>query len=249
MEHLDGPSEQPAGRRRGVRSSILAAGAVFGVTLAGLGLAGAQTPSSTPETAPSSPTVTEDVVRDRGMGPHGRGGAWHGAHLALDVAATTIGVTEADLLTARRGGQSIAQVAQSKNVAVQKVVDALVAEAKTRLAAKVTAGELTQAQADERAADLVARMTEVVNRAGGLGGPGPHGRRGPDAKGDHLAAAAKAIGITEAELVTALRGGQSIAQVAQSKNVPVQKVIDAMVAEAQTNLVERITELVNRTGR
>jgi len=42
---------------------------------------------------------------------------------------------------------------------------------------------------------------------------------------------AKAIGITEADLTTALSGGQTIAAVAKAHNVEVQKVIDALVAD------------------
>ena len=42
---------------------------------------------------------------------------------------------------------------------------------------------------------------------------------------------AKAIGITETELNTALQGGQSVAAVAKAHNVDVQKVIDALVAD------------------
>jgi len=70
-----------------------------------------------------------------------------------------------------------------------------------------------------------------------------------------LAAAAKAIGISEADLQTALRSGQSIAQVAQSKGVDPAVVITAMVEEAKAKLAEqtanlqpRITERVNRAG-
>jgi len=116
----------------------------------------------------------------------------------------------------------------------------------------VKAGRLTQAQADERTATLQARITEHVNKVGGAG-KGPGGGRGGHGPG--LTAAAKAIGISEADLQTALRSGQSIAQVAQSKGVDPAVVITAMVEEAKAKLAEkaanlqpRITEQVNRSG-
>ena len=115
----------------------------------------------------------------RGPGGH-RGLRGHGAGLA--AAAKALGMSETDLATALRSGKSLAAVAKEKGVDVQKVIDALVAEAKQRLADAVQNGRLTQAQADERLKDLTARITERVNsagpgRPGGLG-RGGHGRWG-----------------------------------------------------------------------
>ncbi|HEX3428509.1 MAG TPA: hypothetical protein VHS36_06855, partial [Candidatus Limnocylindrales bacterium] len=47
---------------------------------------------------------------------------------------------------------------------------------------------------------------------------------------------AKAIGISEADLTTALQGGQTVAQVAAAHNVNLQVVIDALVADGQAEL-------------
>ena len=84
-----------------------------------------------------------------------------------------------------------------------------------------------------------------------------------------LAAAAEALGITEAELVTELQAGKSIKQVADAKNVDIDTVIAKMTAavkahldaevasgehtqaEADAKLAEfktRVTEMVNKTG-
>ena len=241
------------GRR--FRRTLVAAGAALGMTLAGLGIATAQTGNDPPTTT----TLPADGER--------RPGRHHGVKVSLAVAATAIGISDDELRTALRSGQSIAQVAQSKGVDVQKVIDAIVADARERVAEKVQEGDLTQAHADQRLANLPQRVTDMVNRTGGSRhGPGGHRRHGP---GPGLAAAADAIGVSEQDLVTALRSGQSIAQVAQSKGVEVQKVIDAIVADARTRLAEkvqsgdltqaqadqrlanlsaRVTDMVNRTG-
>ena len=47
---------------------------------------------------------------------------------------------------------------------------------------------------------------------------------------------AKAIGISEADLKTALQGGQTVAAVAKAHNVELQVVIDALVADGQAEL-------------
>ncbi len=111
----------------------------------------------------------------------GRGGPGMGRRgVALDTAATALGVSADELRTALQGGQTIAQVAESKGVDVQTVIDALVAEAKTHLDERVTAGDLTQEEADQRLADLTTRITDGVNN--GLPARGDHGFGG---RGDH----------------------------------------------------------------
>jgi transposase-like protein len=158
----------------------------------------------------------------------------------LSVSAKAIGISETDLVTALRGGTSIAAVAKQHGVAVQKVIDALVADAQGELAAAVKTGRITQAQADQVKADLVSRIEGRVNAPGGAFRPGPpFGRFGFGPFGD-LSVAAKAIGISEADLVTALRGGSSIAAVAKQHGVADQKVIDALVADARSKLAAAV---------
>ena len=114
----------------------------------------------------------------RGLG-HPRGPRAFGGP-ALGAAAKALGMTETDLLTQLRSGKSLAAVAKDKGVDVQKVVDALVAEAKQRIADAVKNGRLTQAQADQRLKNLTARITARVNAARPEGahrlGPGSPGR-------------------------------------------------------------------------
>lgn len=93
----------------------------------------------------------------------GKGGGHGGGH-DLTTAASTLGMSEADLRTALQGGKSLAQVAQDKGVAVDKLISALVTAEKAHIAQEVTDGGLTQAQADQRLADLTARVTDHVHR-------------------------------------------------------------------------------------
>lgn len=106
-------------------------------------------------------------------GGHSGPGGHHGARHGLEAAATTLGITPEELRTALRGGQSLADVAASKGVAKEKLIAALVEEAKEHLAEKVTAGRLTQAEADTRLAELTAKITERVEQKGLPGRPGP----------------------------------------------------------------------------
>jgi hypothetical protein len=68
----------------------------------------------------------------------------------------------------------------------------------------------------------------------------PEGCRGPHRGGPGLEAAADAIGISVEDLRAALVDGETLAQVAEANGVDVQVVIDAMVADAQEHLAEKV---------
>lgn len=106
---------------------------------------------------------------------HGHGGR----HLSLDTAAATLGVPENELRDALRNGDTLADVAEREGVAVDTLVDALVAEARERLSQAVEDGRLTQAEADDKAADLEERISTLVQEGGSFGRG--HGRGGDDA--------------------------------------------------------------------
>jgi len=111
---------------------------------------------------------------------------------------------------------------------------------KARLQTLVDDGTLTSSQLDAVAAALEAARP----MGGGHEGRGHGGDRG-EKRQEMLAAAADAIGITADELKTAIEGGQTIAQIAEANGKSVQSVIDALVAQATTDLTQRITDMVN----
>ena len=61
----------------------------------------------------------------------------------LDAAAQTLNLTADDLETQLRGGQTVAQLAQTHGTTEQAVVDAALAAAKAKLAEAVSAGTMT----------------------------------------------------------------------------------------------------------
>jgi polyhydroxyalkanoate synthesis regulator phasin len=136
-------------------------------------------------------TITQDqadkviaaIVAARPVGGPGMGGPMGGGHrgpggpggrigFGLDVVATTLGITADEVRTALEGGQSLADLAVSKGKTAQDVIDAIVAEATTKLNTAVTDGKLTQAEADARLADITTHATEFVNNTPPVGGPG-----------------------------------------------------------------------------
>jgi hypothetical protein len=126
-------------------------------------------------------------------GPRGRGGPHRGfgfrGGFGLDVAAKAIGVSTDSLLSDLKAGKTIAEVAKAKGVAVQKVVDAMVAAMTTQIDSQAKAGRLTTEQATRLKANLEQMITDQVNgtftrpdfrgKHGRGWGPGPFGPGGP----------------------------------------------------------------------
>jgi hypothetical protein len=196
--------------------------------------------------AQSTSSSTSTTVATNKPARQFRGGA------ELAAAAKALGLSTSDLLAKLSDGKTtIADVAQQQKVDLQKVVDAMTAAAHDQIE------------------NLVHQPFAKPFARDGHGGPGRAGVAGASG----LDAAAKALGMSTSDLETQLRQGKTIAQVAKSKGVDVNKVIDAMVAAAQsklddavhngrltqqqadalaTRLKDRITQMVNngfRAGR
>ncbi|HET9729060.1 MAG TPA: hypothetical protein VFR41_06535 [Acidimicrobiia bacterium] len=158
----------------------------------------------------TTPTTTASPAPDKGF--------HHGPGPELDAAAKALNLTTQQLLDKLSDGKTtIADVAKQQNVDINTVIDAI-------------------ASADRQ------RIQDFVNnplpRFGDGDHDGPGHFFGPRAGG--LDAAASAIGITSDQLRAELQGGKSIADVAKAHNVDVNKVIDAMVADASTHIDDAV---------
>ena len=119
----------------------------------------------------------------RGPGHGGHGGRRGGVGgFGGDAAAGALGISVDELRTELRAGRSIAQVAESKGIAIDTVIAAIVAERTEKIEAEVTAGDLTREEADEKLAGLADRVTEKVNSTPPA--RGEHRRGGPDGTPD-----------------------------------------------------------------
>lgn len=101
------------------------------------------------------------------------------------------------------------------------------------LAALVKDGTLTQAQADAVKAKVTATAETLREER-------QDNRR--ERRQEMETTAAAALGVSSADLRAELKAGKTIAQVAQEKGVPVQTVIDAMVAAANKDIDQAVTD-------
>jgi hypothetical protein len=196
-------------------AAAVTAGAVGGALIGVPGLSGAQPfPKDALTTATADGSKPADAPRRESA--------------LLDAAAKALKLTTQQLTDKLSDGKTtIADVAKQQNVDINTVIDAMAAADK-------------------------ARIGDIVNKPwpkfgphgpgkGGLGGPGfgiGLGRIG----GIVLEPVAKALGISTDELKTDLAKGQSIADIAKAKNVDLNKVIDALVADATAKIDQAVKD-------
>jgi hypothetical protein len=200
----------------------VAAGGIAGAVLGVPGLSGASTTSSTPSSVPSH-------------GP-GKGGLpgfrARGGGDEIAAAAKALGLTPEELMQQLSDGKTtIADIAHQKNIPLDDVVNAMANADRDRIEQFVN-NPLPQFGKDGPAAG--------GPPAGGPGaGFGPLGILG--GANSAFAAAAKDLGITTQQLLSDIRNGQSIADVAKTKSVNIDTVINDMVAAAQKQIDDAVT--------
>ncbi|MDW8394851.1 MAG: hypothetical protein RMM31_01250 [Anaerolineae bacterium] len=146
---------------------------------------------------------------------------------SLNTIASTLNMSVAELQTELRSGKSVADIAQAKGVSLDAVIEALISAYRQQLDAAVSAGRLTQAQADTLLANYRAILPGhlQVRAVQGL----PKGRAGMPRAGEaSLVTVADKLGLTVAELVAQLREGKSVADLAKEKGVALETVSSAL---------------------
>ena len=83
-----------------------------------------------------------------------------------NAVASYLGVTKAELKTARDNGTSLAQLATQQGKSVSGLKDAIYADAKAHLDQQVAAGRLTAAQETAMLTDLQSHLDDIVNATG-----------------------------------------------------------------------------------
>jgi hypothetical protein len=131
---------------------VITAGVVVGLlTLGSVGVAAAQTTSTSPSNPPAPNAANHP-------GKFGRRGAG-----VLFVVARELKVKPRDLLTGLCSGKTLAQLASEHGKSAQDVINALVKAADARIDRAVQAGRINASQASQRKSTIEARVTNLVN--------------------------------------------------------------------------------------
>jgi hypothetical protein len=159
----------------------------------------------------------------------------------LAIIAGTLGITadalQTELVT---NHQSVAQLAAARDVALSVIVDALTKEVAADLADEVQNGRMTQEQADDRLSDL---KGDTATHLGWPGWPMPPADGGNNHWREQVTIIAGVLGMTEAALQTELvTNHQTVAQLAEARNVALSAIVDALVEEPATGLATEVTD-------
>ncbi|MCL5026341.1 MAG: YckD family protein [Chloroflexi bacterium] len=139
------------------RLAVIAISALAGVGLLA-GTAGTSFAAGPTPTPPANPPR----VWQGGAGPgFARGFGYQTMHESI---TGLLGMSSQEIHDQRLAGKSLAQIAQSKGVDVDKLVSTILASRKQALDERVKAGVITQAQADQAYQFMQERITANVNR-------------------------------------------------------------------------------------
>jgi hypothetical protein len=143
----------------------------LGVVTGALALAGAAIAAGPPS---SAPRLGQQIGAAHA---YGFGNGLKAGGVVMDAAADYIGISEKALVTARHNGLSLAQIAVKHGKTVAGLQKAVMAAFEARLEAAVTAGKVTQAQAERLRTRFEARVRTMLERTatGPVSGRGPHG--------------------------------------------------------------------------
>jgi uncharacterized protein (DUF433 family)/ribosomal protein S20 len=137
-----------------------------------------------------------------------------------------------------KAGKSLADIAAEKSVSEQQVIDLLVSEATQKLDQAVQSGKLTQDKADNIKANLADHIKKVVEQKGNF----YEGKKKPGFEGGYIKDTATVLGITPQDILTQLKSGKSLVQIAQDKKVTEQQLVDALLQKDK----DRLTKMVEK---
>ena len=234
---------------------VLMVGATIGAMVLAAGAVVAAAPYVTSAQAAATATAAATTAPGTGdAGPHagGPGGGDNQPDLPglqeLDLlnnaAASLTGLTVPDVISQTQAGQSLAQIAVAHGKTAADVIAAARAALSTGLQQAVSAGTMTQADADAELAEYDARAPQMVNGTdahGGPGGFGDYGQRGPRTADALVAAAASVTGLTTQDVISQTQSGQSLAQIATAKGKTAADVIAAARASLAAQLGQAVT--------
>jgi len=108
--------------------------------------------------------ASAEKVQHEGKNGHGKN---------MEEVAAILKLTKEELRTQVESGKTLAQIATAQKVDIKLVINSIVASIKTHIAEEVTSGEMTQAEADKKLANVTTKVTEMVNNL-----PPARGERG-----------------------------------------------------------------------
>jgi len=146
-------------------------------------------------------------------------------------------MTPHDLHEALRSGETIAQLSQEKGVSVDSLVTEVTAIRSVQLQKEVSAGKLTQEQANQILSNLQNGFTYWFNN-----GKPPEDWHDRAIADDHIEQLASQLGITPGQLQDDMKSGETIAQLAQEKGISVDNLVTNLTTKRIAQIQQEVTD-------
>ncbi|MGG1552912.1 hypothetical protein [Paenibacillus ferrarius] len=227
-------------------SRKIIAGSLVASFVVGVGLVGALHNQAFADTAVGSSTTTTQMGHggkgfgDRGFGPRGGFG---GGNIVKET-ATILGVEESAVQEALKADKTLAAFAEEKGIAKADFLAKLIAAETAAVQEQVTAGKLTQTQADEIVKNLSDRLTKQIDAqgfGGGKGIPGAPGGFGGFHGGNIVKETATILGVEESAVQEALKADKTLAAFAEEKGIAKADFLAKLIAAETSAVQEQVT--------
>ena len=180
--------------------------------------------------AATAPVFAQTPTPNDGTDPNHQQGWFASLAQALQMGA-------ADLQAALKGGKTIFQLASEKGVDLPGLVTTLTNSLSQRLQQAVTNGSLTQDQADQRLKTLQSGLNDWFTS-----GTMPPSLKTIAALRNADKTIADDLGMSVKDLNTALKGGKTIAQLAQEKGISLDKLVTDVTAKHTAALKKAVQD-------
>ncbi|NNE94824.1 MAG: hypothetical protein HKN24_02235 [Acidimicrobiales bacterium] len=160
----------------------------------------------------------------------------------IETVTEVLDLSAEEIHEAFQNGTTLAELSEAQGVPVDTLIDALVTATESEVAEHLEAGDITQEQADRILESLEERVTTMVNADRPIReGRGRHGHRH---RGHGIGAGSEVVtdllGLTQEEIREAFQNGTTLAELAESQGVSTDALVDALVAEAEARVAEKV---------
>ncbi|OPH59337.1 hypothetical protein BC351_20730 [Paenibacillus ferrarius] len=191
-------------------------------------------------TGTTKSATTQKAGQGKGRGDFGNRGGFHGNNVVKET-ATILGVEESAVQEALKADKTLAAFSEEKGLAQADYLAKLVAAETASITAEVTAGKLTQEQADKIISGLSDQLTKQIEGKG-FGGGFPGGDRGGKGHGSNLIEqTATILGVEQSVVQDAVKSGKTLAAFAVEKGITEADYVAKLAAAETTSINAEVT--------
>jgi hypothetical protein len=188
---------------------------------------------------------TQASTQERGQALHKQQRAQHGTGFpVIEEAASIIGTDKETLKKSLKQGKSIVDVAREKGISEADLTAKLLELRRTSIDEAVKAGKIDANRADKMKQKMAEHLKLMLNEKDLLDRHDHHMRDGHHGMRPDPAKLAETLGLSKDELVTQLKAGKSLTEIAAAKGISKEQLI-GKIKEQLTPSIEKMVDRKN----